>query len=264
MKKNSLVILLLCFTTFLFGQNEKKEGLERQARADVREGNKLYNQLKFAEAEEAYVKALTKNPAYRKAAYNLGNTAYQQGRTKEAVTNYELSVSDEKDKKSKAEAFHNIGNAHMKEKQYAKAVDSYKKSLLNNPNDDETRYNFALAKKLLKDQQDKDNKDNKGGKDNKDSKDSKDNKDNKDNKDQNDKDKDNKDNKDNKDDKKDNDKNDKKDDKKNEEQKPNPSQLSPEEMKQLLDAMNNEENKTQKKMNDQKSKGQKIKQEKDW
>ena len=39
-------------------------------------------------------------------------------------------------KKSKAEAFHNIGNAHMKEKQYAKAVDSYKKSLLNNPNDD--------------------------------------------------------------------------------------------------------------------------------
>jgi len=40
--------------------------------------------------------------------------------------------------------------------------------------------------------------------------------------------------------------------------------LSPEQMKQLLDAMNNEENKTQKKLNEQKAKGKKIKQEKDW
>ena len=34
----------------------------------------------------------------------------------------------------------------MEEKQYAKAVEAYKNALRNNPNDEETRYNLALAK----------------------------------------------------------------------------------------------------------------------
>lgn len=38
-------------------------------------------------------------------------------------------------------------------KDYQKAVEAYKMSLRNNPKDDETRYNLALAQKLLKDQQ---------------------------------------------------------------------------------------------------------------
>ena len=38
-------------------------------------------------------------------------------------------------------------------KGYEKAIEAYKESLRNNPNDDETRYNLALAQKMLKDQQ---------------------------------------------------------------------------------------------------------------
>ena len=40
--------------------------------------------------------------------------------------------------------------------------------------------------------------------------------------------------------------------------------MSPEQMKQLLEAMNNEENKTQQKLNEQQTQGVKINQEKDW
>ena len=263
MKKSSLIIVLI-FTNFLFAQQPNQEKLEREARAEVREGNKLYNQLKFTDAEVAYKKALSKNPNYEKAAYNLGNTVYQQGRVKEAISNYELAAKTSKDKMSKAEIFHNMGNSFMKEKQYSQAVEAYKNSMRSNSKDDETRYNLALAQKLLKDQQNKDNKDNKD-KDNKDNKD----KDQKD-KDGGDKDK-NQDKKDDKDkgkDKKDNKGDEKKDDKndpeKKEQPQPRPNQLSPEQMKQLLDAMNNEENKTQQKLNEQKTKGRKIKQEKDW
>lgn len=264
MKRNSLIILFLLFTTVIFAQNENKESQERQARNDLREGNKLYNQLKFSEAEVAYKKALSKNPEYGKAAYNLGNSAYLQGRTKEATASYELSAGLEKDKKSKAQIFHNMGNSLMKEKNYAKAVEAYKNSLRSNPNDDETRYNLALAQKMLKDQQNNQNQQNKdnNSKDNKDNKDNKNDKgEPKDDKNKDQQDKDNKD-QDKKDDNKD--KDDKKDEKEKEQNQPKPNALSPEEMKQLLDAMNNEENKTQKKLNDQKSKGQKIKQEKDW
>jgi hypothetical protein len=149
----------------------------------------------------------------------------------------------------------------MKEKQYAQAVEAYKNSLRNNPNDDETRYNLALAQKMLKDQQNNQNNDDKNNKDNKDNKD-------KNNKENQDKDGGNKDNQDKNNDKKDDKGDDKNQNKQNPEKKdqpqPRPNQLSPEQMKQLLDAMNNEENKTQQKLNEQKAKGRKIKQEKDW
>jgi len=263
MKKNSIIIVFLCFTTLIFSQQKAPKELEREARKDIREGNKLYNQLKFEDAEVAYKKAIANNPKYPKASYNLGNTMYQQNRFKEAVSQYEFVEKIVEGKPSKAETYHNMGNSFMKEKQYDKAVEAYKNSMRNNSKDDETRYNLALAQELLKNQQDKDNKDNK--EDKKDNKDDK-NKDQKDKKEGDDEKKDDK----NEDKDKGKDKEDpKSDEKKNEDknkenQPPRQNQLSPEQMKQLLDAMNNEENKTQQKLNAQKAKGKKIKQEKDW
>jgi len=191
----------------------------------------------------------------------LGNAIYQKDKNKEAVFQYDLAEKIAPDKMSKAEIFHNKGNAFMKEKQYDKAVDAYKNAMRNNSKDDETRYNLAMAQELLKNQQNKDKKDNKDDK--------KDDK-NKDQKDKEGGDKDKKDDK-NKDQDKGKDKEDdkvdpkkEKDNQQDQDKKPRPNELSPEQMEQLLEAMNNEENKTQKKLNAQKSRGRKIKNEKDW
>ena len=46
-----------------------------------------------------------------------------------------------------------MGVIFQSQKDYAKAVEAYKESLRNNPKDDETRYNLALAQKQLQDQQ---------------------------------------------------------------------------------------------------------------
>lgn len=259
--KKYLVIIVLCFTMVGFSQQKNTKQLQREARADVRAGNEMYQKLEFNEAEVAYKKALTKNPEYAKAAYNLGNAIYQQNRSKEAAELFELVEKTAKEPLDKATTFHNMGNSYMKEKQYQKAVEAYKNSLRNNSADDETRYNLALAKELLKkeEQQKQDNKDNKDqNKENKDQKE----KDGGDKEKNEDKNKDKKKGEDKKDDKGDEKKN--KDDKQNENKQPRPNELSPEQMKQLLDAMNNEENKTQKKLNAQKAQGKKIKNEKDW
>ena len=80
--RNSIFILFLGITTLMFSQQKDPKDLEREARKDVREGNELYNQLKFEEAEIAYKKALDKNPNYAKASYNLANTIYQQNKNK--------------------------------------------------------------------------------------------------------------------------------------------------------------------------------------
>jgi len=266
----NFLIAVLCVSGILYTQAQEKrpKQLEREAREDIREGNRLYNELKFEEAEVAYKKGLSKNPNYPNASYNLGNTIYQQDRNKEAIGQFELVEKTFTEKMSKAEAYHNMGNSFMKEKQWAKAVDAFKNSMRNNSKDDETRYNLALAQEMLKNEQDQ-NKDNKDDKNNKDDK-----KDKKDNKKEQDKEGGDEEKKEDKNDEKDKGKDkqdDKSDQKKNQDekkdnkdQKQRPNQLTPEQMKQLLEAMNNEENKTQKKLNEQKAKGKKIKRAKDW
>ena len=66
------------------------------------------------------------------------------------------------------------------------------------------------------------------------------------------------------DDQKDQNKADQKDDQDKQQQKPKPNQLSPQQVKSLLQAMNNAEKKTQDKLNEKKGKGIKVKAEKDW
>ena len=255
-----LLIILFVLPLSVFSQ-ENKASLQREARGLVRKGNKLYGQEKFSDAEVAYKKAIAKDPNYEIANYNLGVALAEQNRGEEAIAQYELTAKLAENKLTKAEAFHNLGNQHFDTKNYQKSVEAYKNSLRNNPTDDETRYNLALAQKLLEEQQKED--------ENKENKDDKDNKDNKDKKDGEDKDKDKKegddeeDKKDKGDDEKDK-KQDPKDEKKDQQKKPKPGQLSPQQMEQLLEAMNNEEKKTQEKINARKEKGRKVKQEKDW
>ena len=252
---NMLIIFLMLFSNFILLAQKDSIALQRNARKMVREGNALYEKGQFTDASVAYKKALNSSAYYDKASYNLGNALYQNKNFQEAIPQFELTAKTSQDKFTKAEAYHNIGNAMMETKNYQGAVDAFKNSLRNNPKDDETRYNLAVAQKLL-DKQNQDNKDKKDKKDQNQDKKEGDNKDKKDDKNKDGEgDKDKKENQDTK-----------KDDGKNEKEKPKPQQgkMSPQQINQLLESLNNEEKKTQKKMNAQKSKGEKIKQEKDW
>ena len=262
--KNLILIILFVVPMSLLAQ-ENKATLQREARKFAREGNELFSQNNFTDAEVAYKKALEKDPNYDIANYNLGVALSEQNRGEEAIAQYEITAKMSESKNTKSEAYNNIGNQHYDTKNYQGAVEAYKNSLRSNPKDDETRYNLALAQEMLEDQQNKDDKDNKDNKDNKNNKDQ-----NKDRQDQQDKDK--KDdgeeqkNKDENEGDKDDQKQDQNKDKENkdQQQKPQPGKLSPQQVEQLLEAMNNEEKKTQEKINARKEKGAKVKQEKDW
>lgn len=251
--KSKIFITLFFISAIAVAQQNDASG-ERKARKLLREGNELYQQKKFADAEVAYKKALEKNTTYGKAIYNLGNALYQLKRDDESIQLFKTIANTTNDKNSKAEAYHNLGNSYMNTKQYALAVDAYKNALRNNSKDEETRYNLALAQKLQKEYKDKNN-----GQDQQQNQDKKD--------DQNqDQQQDKKENQDKKDDQKDKNDQKKEDNKDNQQQKqqPKPNQLSPQQMEQLLEAMNKEENKTQKKVNLQKAPNNPTKKEKDW
>jgi tetratricopeptide (TPR) repeat protein len=133
---------------------------QKAERSNIREGNKLYKNEKYTEAEIAYRKGLEVNPRSVEGTYDLGNALYKQKKFPEAMEQYQLLLGQaermmeaEEGAQKLANVFHNIGNISMGNKEYDKAVEGYKQSLRLNPSDDETRYNLALAQKLLEQQQ---------------------------------------------------------------------------------------------------------------
>ena len=129
---------------------------QKEVRKELRKGNKEYKQEKYTEAEINYRKALEANARSTDAAFNLGNSLFKQAKMPEALEQYQAALSSETEKGKLASSWHNIGNIFMAGKEYAKSIDAYKQSLRNNPADDETRYNLALAQKLLEDQENED------------------------------------------------------------------------------------------------------------
>ena len=246
-----VIALVLCVTSFIFGQN-KDENLYN--------GTTAFEGKDFIASETSF-RVSESNNADKKAVanYNLGNSIYRQNQPSEAKYKFASAVETAKTKEEKHKAYHNLGNTFMLEKNYAGAVDAYKNALRNNPSDDETRYNYALAKKKQKENPPKDDKkkDKDQDKDKKDDQDKKD-QDKKDKKDDkgDDKDKDKKDG----DDKKD--KSDKGDEDKKEQ--PKPSGANKQQIENLLNAVNNSEQKIQDKINAKKIKAQPVSNEKDW
>lgn len=249
-----------------------QEGAEATLLSDqyVYEGNTIVEES-FVEAEKNYRMALSEMPSNRKGAYNLANAYYTAELYDEALARLN-SVAKDGSKPEKHRAYHNIGNVLMQNKQCKKAVEAFKNALRNNPSDDESRYNLALAQQCAKEDGGGDDKDNKKDKDQKEDKNNEDKKDSNKNQDQEDKNKEkgggDKESKGDGDDQKENENpEEKKGDKKdgaNKKPQQQPGKLSGQQIKSLLDAMNNEEKKVQEKMNAVKEKGAKIQTEKDW
>jgi Ca-activated chloride channel family protein len=221
MRSVILFTYLLASTFFCFSQDEKKY---------VREGNKLYDKEKYAEAEHAYKESLLKKKDNPKAIFNLGDAYYKQGKYEEAAGQFEILTQRKMPKDSLAQAYHNLGNSYLKSKKYDESIKAYKNALKNNPADEDTRYNLAYAMKMLQQQQQQKNKDNKN---------------------------------ENKEQQKQEEK--KQDQKKDVKDQPQPQpQISKEEAKKIMEALNNDEKEIQKKLKKQKAKANKVEIEKDW
>lgn len=262
------LVYILVFLSFVGFAQEKDKAL-MQANDLIFEANEKVDE-DFINAEVEYRKAISKKPSYAKGKYNLGNAYYKSGLFDEALLRHLEAAENATTKKEKHKAYHNIGNALMKQNMCKEAVEAFKNALRNNPSDEETRYNFALAKECAEQQgqgEDDESEDENEDENKEDQKEEGD--ENEDNQDQDGEDEqkenegDDKEDKDGKpqDEKDNNDSKDPKNQKKNQQQ---PGKLSPQQVKNLLEAMNNQEKKVQEKINAKKAKGPKVRAEKDW
>ena len=243
--KTAAAILLMLFISV---------AAHAQSNSMIKKGNDLYNQQKYDEAAKEYAKAVAKDPNNASGLFNLGNSLYQQKKFDDSRKLMTESAKLAKDKNGKAAANYNIGNTYMSQQKWEDAVNAYKQTLRNNPQDVDAKYNLSYAEQMLKKQQQQQQQ----NKDKKDKKDQKKDDQKKDDQKKEDQKKD--------DQKKDDQKKeqDPKDNGKNDQQKPQsqPSKLSQQQADQLLDALQQEEKKLQDKM--KKEKGTTVKMQKDW
>ena len=140
---------------------------EVQAQTDrnlIRQGNRAFRGQKWAASETQYRKAISKNGKNPQAIYNLGCALLMQQKDSAAMVQFEHAAKLEPNKLRRAKSYHNMGVVMQQHREYAQAIGCYENALRCNPSDNETRYNLALCKKLLKNQQQNKNQQNKNDK----------------------------------------------------------------------------------------------------
>jgi len=230
--KNTLYIFILLLPFLTNAQNKKTH---------LRNGNNLYKDSLFNDAEMKYRKSLEKDQDYFTASYNLADAVYKQERFEESSSLFEGLIDNAKTKNEKAKLYHNLGNSLFKQQKLKESIQAYKHALKNNPKDEETRHNLALAQKML--QQQEDNQQEQEENQEKESQ---------------------KEKEENQEEKQQQEQRDKQEQKQQEKQQQEKEDMSKEDAEKMLEALQQQEKELQEKMQKKKIKGKKIKVLKDW
>ena len=144
----SLIILSFFSISLIFAQSAH----------DLRqEADDCYEAQNFAEAEEKYRKSIEETPSVN-GEYNLGNSIYMQERYEEAINHYENAARLAKSDATRADAFYNLGNSYLSAGKLEEGIGSYINTLKINPDDNDAKHNLTLAKRMLQQQQQQEQK----------------------------------------------------------------------------------------------------------
>ncbi len=227
-----LIILFLLIEVAVMAQNKKTH---------LRNGNDLYADSLFNDAEMKYRKSLEKDQDYFSASYNLADAIYKQERYEESSALFDGLKDNAKDKNELSKIYHNLGNSMFKQQKLEESISAYKNALKNNPTDEDTRHNLAFAQKMLQQQQEqqKQNEENKEKQEDKEKNKEEENKQQQE-------------------------KQEEKQQQKKEQQPQEKEDMSKETAKKMLEALEQQERELQEKLQKKKVKGKKVKVLKDW
>ncbi len=267
MKTLAIMGLLLMAALPIHAQTKTKDTIpENIKKSDLKkyidEGNRLYQLGKesetsgdslYSEALVNYAKALQADSNSVQGQFNLADAVYKMKDYETASKMFQHIAAETQDKNLKAKAYHNLGNSLLKSEKYKESMEAFKQSLKANPDDMDTKYNYAYAKQMLKQQQQQQQQ-------NQDKKDDK--KEQEDEQQQQQQDKKQDENKDQQQQQQQNQQQDKKEEQQQKQQPKPQNQMSKEEAERMLNAVERDEKDIQEKL--RKVKGAKVKVEKDW
>lgn len=127
--------------------------------AKAREGVRLYEEGKFAEAAQAWNEALVDTPESPALHYDLGSAFYRQQKWDEALASYEkVPAAPGDDPKRTARTWYNVGNTRVRQgeaaeqekpqealQQWGEALVAYRRALTADPSLADAKYNLELV-----------------------------------------------------------------------------------------------------------------------
>ncbi len=116
-----------------------------------RNGNRLFREGKFQEAEKAYVDAQLEAPGKPELLYNLGNALIKQKKYEPAVQSLRQAVG-KAGRGLQANGWYNIGNANFEAGNLRDAAQAYIEALRINPSDREAKHNLELTLRRIQEQ----------------------------------------------------------------------------------------------------------------
>jgi tetratricopeptide (TPR) repeat protein len=116
----------------------------QRGRAELNDGNRLYEEGRFPEAHEKYLEALRDSPDLPLALFNDGNALYQSEEYVRALDAY-IGAIDSGDPALAAPAWYNIGNALYRQQRFQESAEAYKEALRLDPGEIDYKHNLELA-----------------------------------------------------------------------------------------------------------------------
>jgi tetratricopeptide (TPR) repeat protein len=112
--------------------------------AKNKEGNQLFAQGKYQEAEKAYLEAQANMPGRPELSYNLGNALIKQNKYDQALGALRQAVS-QGNKGLQANGWYNVGNALYDMGNFRDSAQAYIQALRLNPADHDAKHNLELS-----------------------------------------------------------------------------------------------------------------------
>ncbi len=122
------------------------------AGADVNRGNRAYGKKQYQQALQKYRDAQIQDPGSPVVQYDLGNAYHRLEKYPEAQKAYREALRT-KDRGLRAKAWYNLGNTLFQQKEYAQALEYYAQALKLKPHDPDVLNNLALALRMVKEPQ---------------------------------------------------------------------------------------------------------------
>jgi Ca-activated chloride channel homolog len=119
-----------------------------------REGNRLFAEGKYEEAEKAYLEAQVKSPGKPEILYNLGNSLIKQEKYPQGIQALQQSA-DKGDDRIKTNSAYNTGHALYSKGDYKGSAEAFIETLKLDPEDRDAKHNLELALRKLKEQEQK-------------------------------------------------------------------------------------------------------------
>ncbi len=146
-KKEAALLVFFALLSMSFLSSPVKAGME----SDLRQGNNLYDNKQYTPALDHYLSAIKAAPNNPNPIFNAGDALYRLGKYGSAAKAFtQASKIHAAPQLLKSAAYYNIGNSAFQKSQYAEAAQSYRNSLLLNPNNPEAAHNLAVALHYLK------------------------------------------------------------------------------------------------------------------